>query len=69
MVVRERATSVIVEFVLVAHSPDMLAENRRIEGDSGLKEGSLLTTRWIKPKQRHALGQRAAHLIACFKKN
>ena len=38
-VMRERAILVIVEFVLVVHSPDALAENRRIKGDSGLKEG------------------------------
>ena len=68
-VVRERATSVIVEFVLVVHSPDVLTKNRRIKGDSRLKEGALLTTRWIKPTQRCMPGQRAAHLIAHFKTN
>ena len=31
VVVRERATSVIVEFVPVAHSPDTLTENRRVK--------------------------------------
>ena len=67
--VRDRTTSVIVEFIPVAHSLDAFAENRRIECDSGLNEGSLTSTRWIKPLQRHALGQKAAHLIACFKTN
>jgi len=40
-VVRDRATSVIVEFVPVEHSPDALAKNRRIECDSGLDKASL----------------------------
>jgi len=68
-VVRDRATSVMVEFVPVVHSPDALAENRRIKRNSRLKDGSLTSTRWIKPLQRCALGQKAAHLIVCFKTN
>jgi len=66
VVVRDRATPVIVEFVPVAHSPDALAENRRVKHDSRLEEGSLISTRWIKLLQRHAPGQNAAHLIACL---
>jgi len=38
-VMRERAILVIVEFVLVVHSPDALAENRRIKGTLGSKRG------------------------------
>jgi len=68
-VMRERATSVIVEFVPVVHSPDVLTKNRRIEGESGLEEGVLLTMRWIKLMQRCSLGQRVADLIAQFKTN
>jgi len=66
-VMRDRAISVLVEFIPVAHSLDVLAEDRRIEHDSGLEEGVLLSTRWIKPVQRHATGQKAAHLIALFR--
>ena len=62
-VVKERVTSVIVEYIPVSHRPDALAENCRIECDSGLGEGMLLTTRWIKPGHRCAPGQRCAHLI------
>jgi len=69
VVMRDRALSVLVEFVPVAHSPDVLAENRRIERDSGLEEGQLLSTRWIKLMQRCALGQKSVHLIARFKTN
>jgi len=63
-VVKEQVTSVIVEYIPVSHSPDALAENCRIEHDSGLGKGVLLTTRWIKPGHRCAQGQRCAHLIA-----
>jgi len=41
-VVRVRAVSVIVEYVPVAHNPDMLTENERIEWDSGLETGALI---------------------------
>jgi len=68
-VVRDRATSVIVEFIPVAHSPDALAENRRVKCDSRLDEGSLTSTRWIKLLQRCMPGQKAVHLITCFKTN
>src|SRR5882724_1603692 len=60
-VMRDRAISVLVEFLQVAHSPVVLAEDRRIEHDSGLEEGVLLSTRWIKLVQRHMTGQKAAH--------
>jgi len=64
VVVRDRAISVLVEFVPVTHSPEALAEDRRIKCDSGLVEGVLLATRWIKLVWRHMRGQKAAHLIA-----
>src|SRR5882724_303942 len=66
-IVKEKMVSVMVEYVPVAHAPDALAENRRIEQDSRLEVEDLLTTRWIKPEQRQAPGQKVAHLIACFR--
>jgi len=66
-VMRDRAISVLFEFVPVAHSLDVLTEDRRIECNSGLKEGVLLSTRWIKLVQRCTMGQKATHLIAQFK--
>src|SRR5882724_11142615 len=66
-IMRDRAISVLVEFLPVAHSLDALAEDRRIECESGLEEGGLMSTRWIKPEQRCATGQKAAHLIARFR--
>ena len=66
---RDRASLVIVEFVPVAHSPDTLAENRRIECDMGIEEGELLSTRWIKLMQRCAMGQKSVHLIAHLETN
>jgi hypothetical protein len=65
-IVKERSVSVIVEYVPVSHSPDALAEYARIEHDSGLPEGTLAVTRWIKPIQRRSPGQKSAHLIARF---
>jgi len=64
--VREQAISVIVEYVPVAHNPDTLADNSRIEWDSSMTECAFLTTRWIKPVQRQAPGQHCTHLIMCF---
>ena len=51
-VVKDREITVIIEYVLILHSPDVLAENRRIEWDSGLDKGSLISMRWVKPVQR-----------------
>jgi hypothetical protein len=64
--IKERALTVIVEYVPLSHSPEALAEMRRIERDSKLPAGSLLATRWIKPIHRRTAGQRTAHVIAKF---
>ena len=66
-VIKDRATSVIVEYVLIAHSPDALVENRKIEHKSRLEDAALLSTRWIKPLERCTPGQQVAHLVACFR--
>jgi len=50
--VRERAISVIAEYVPTSHSPDSFVECRKVKQDSKLKEDTLLSTRWIKPLQR-----------------
>jgi hypothetical protein len=42
--IKERALTVIVEYVPLSHSPEALAEMRRIERDSKLPAGSLLAT-------------------------
>jgi len=65
-IVKEWATSVIVEYVPMSHSPGALAGNHHIECDSGLGKGVLLTTRWIKPLHRCTPGQQCAHLITQF---
>ena len=56
-VLKEKATSVIVEYVPVSHSLDALTENCCIEHDSSLGKGMRLTTRWIKPLHRCTPGQ------------
>jgi hypothetical protein len=64
--IKDRALAVIVEYVPLSHSPDALAEMRKIERDSKLPAGSLLATRWIKPIHRRTAGQKSAHVIAKF---
>jgi hypothetical protein len=64
--IKNRALAVIVEYVPLSHSPDALAEMRKIERDSKLPTGSLLATRWIKPIHRRTAGQKSAHVIAKF---
>jgi hypothetical protein len=68
-IVKDRALSVIVEYVPIAHSTDALSECRKVERDSGLSEHSLLSTRWIKNPARRTQGQRTAHIIARFSSN
>ena len=65
-VIKDRAVTVIVEFVPVEHRPDALAECRKVERDSGLPEHSLLSTRWFKDPNNRKEGQRVAHLLARF---
>ena len=65
-VVEEWAVSVIVEYIPVSHVLDALAEQARIECNSGIPQSMLITTRWIKPIQRCSPGQQSVHLIACF---
>ena len=62
-IVRDKAIPILVEYVPTSHSTDALAENGKIERDSGIGEGTLLSTRWIKPVHRRAAGQHMAHLI------
>jgi len=61
--VREKTSLVIVEYVPISHNPDTLAENLKIECDSGTEESTLLGTRCIKPLHRHTQGQWTTHLI------
>ncbi|KAF8515673.1 hypothetical protein JB92DRAFT_3114809 [Gautieria morchelliformis] len=56
-VVKERSACVIMGYVPVSHAPDALAEYTRIEHNSGLPDGTLESTRWIKPVQRRSPGQ------------
>ncbi|KAF8483198.1 hypothetical protein JB92DRAFT_2763031 [Gautieria morchelliformis] len=64
--IKDRALSVIVEYVPLNHSPDVLAEMGKIERDSKLPSGSLISTRWIKPVHRRTAGQKSAHIIVKF---
>jgi hypothetical protein len=64
--IKDRALTVIVEYIPLSHSPEALAEMRRIERDSKLPGGSLLVTHWIKPIHRRTVGQRSPHTIAKF---
>jgi hypothetical protein len=65
-VVKERAVSVLVEYVPLTHAPEAMGELRKIERDSRLPADVLVSTRWIKPVGRRTQGQRSAHLIAKF---
>jgi len=60
---KEKAISVMVEYVPTSHSPDVLAENRKIECNSGLAAEDLISTRCIKPEQRQVPGKCITHLI------
>ncbi|KAF8592205.1 hypothetical protein K439DRAFT_1643810 [Ramaria rubella] len=62
--IKDRAFSILIEYVPISHSPEALGEMQRIKGYSGPTEGTLLETKWIKPVERHSEGQKSAHLIA-----
>ncbi|KAF8503954.1 hypothetical protein JB92DRAFT_3123191 [Gautieria morchelliformis] len=47
-VVKERAASVLVEYVPVTHALEAMGELKKIERDSKLPSNTLISTRWIK---------------------
>jgi len=65
--VKDKAVTVLIEYIPTSYNPDMLAENRIIKHDSKIEQDTLLTTRWIKPVQRRAPGQHVVNIIARFK--
>src|SRR5882724_11176358 len=66
-VVKEKVIMVLIEYVPVTHTPDALAENRKIGRDSKLETDTLLAMRWIKPEHRRVPGQCTAHIVTRFK--
>ena len=66
-IIKDRAATVLVEYVPIAHAPDALAECRKIESESGIQDHALISTRWIKSPEQRVPGQRFAHVIAKFK--
>src|SRR5882724_198543 len=64
---KERVVTIIVQFVHISYNPDVLAESQKVEHDSRLEAGAIVSMRWIKPVQRRADGQQTAHLIARLK--
>ena len=61
--VRERAFSLVVQFVPLYFKPEKEMEIRWIEEDNDLSTGSLLRARWIKPAYRRARDQTCGHVI------
>ena len=58
--VRERAFSLVVQFVPLYFKPEKEMEICRIEEDNDLSTGSLLRARWIKPAYWRARDQNVA---------
>ena len=61
--VKERAFSLVVQFVPLHFRPDRDSDVRQIEEDNGLPSGAVLRARWIKPPHRRALDQTCGHAI------
>ena len=65
-IVRDKAIPVIVKYVPISYNTDALAENNKIEHDSGIGEGALTSMKWVKPVHKRVMGQWMAHLVAQF---
>ena len=61
--VRERAFSLVVQFVPLYLKPEKDPEIRQVEEDNGLPTGLLLHACWIKPAYRRARDQTCGHII------
>ena len=65
-IMKDHTVSIIVEYIPTNHTPDALAELRRIKRNSQLPANTLASTRWVKLLQRRSPGQTTAHIIAKF---
>ena len=61
--VRERAFSLVVQFVPLYFKPEKDQEIHQVEEDNGLPASSLLCACWIKPAYRRACDQTCGHVI------
>jgi len=62
-IIKDKAVSILVEYIPITHNPDALGESKKIERETGLPTDSIDSTRWIKPMSRRTVGQHTAHLI------
>lgn len=65
-IVKERVVSMIAEYVPTSHTTDSPTELRKIEMESNIDTGSLVSSRWIKPIHKRKKGQLTAHTILRF---
>lgn len=64
--IKDRNYTVRLSFVPVTHEVDSEGERRWIEENSGVEEGHLAGTAWVKPVQKRREGQQVATLVARF---
>jgi len=62
-IIKDKAVSILIEYIPITHNPDSLGESKKIERETGLLTDSIDSIRWIKPTSRRTVGQRTAHLI------
>jgi hypothetical protein len=65
-VVKAKEWATIAEYVPVSHNPESAEERSAIEYASDLPQGSIASTKWIKPLSRRSPSQQNAHLIVRF---
>jgi len=64
---KDRTVAIIIEFISVSYNLDALAEIQKVECDSRLDAGALVSTKCIQLLQRRVDEQQMAHLITRLK--
>ena len=65
--IKDRAYTVIFQFVPLTFDPDRKSNIENLEKENGWDEGTILTARWVKPPGRRTNDQQVAHLMVTLR--
>ncbi|KAG2742181.1 hypothetical protein P692DRAFT_201652991, partial [Suillus brevipes Sb2] len=63
---KERSYPLIVPFTPVSYNPTDAESTRQLESENGWNNGTILSTRWVKPAEKRSSSQKVAHLMIVF---
>ncbi|KAG1873168.1 hypothetical protein F4604DRAFT_1513985, partial [Suillus subluteus] len=64
---KDRGYPVVIQFVPLTFDSDSEDQVRDLERENDWEQGTITSTRWIKPPNKHTNHQQVAHLLAILK--